>query len=101
MANQQDKEKVCKILRQMINGSLDLVSGCRDLTHLHHKGFDFIPIRFVGFDSELDSIPLPEQYHLWNPEALEKYLRKVEPYQDDIIQISKEILTKLEQEFLN
>lgn len=95
------KKRVQRVLQQMIDGTLDLVSGCRLLTSMYYSGYDFIPIQFVGFDSELDWIPVPEQYHLWNPEALKTYLRKIDLYRDDIIEASQKLLATVEQDLSN
>lgn len=47
-------ERTKEILRGMIEGTAGIISGCKELARLFWKGNGFIPIIFVGFDSELD-----------------------------------------------
>jgi len=43
------------ILTGMIDGTVGIIEGCRELSRLFWQGNGFIPIIFVGYDSELDA----------------------------------------------
>ena len=50
----------------MLDDDSAVIPGLRRLVTLRHDGDEFIPIEFVGFDSELDGVPTPNsRYHLW------------------------------------
>ncbi|MCI0570957.1 MAG: hypothetical protein L0Y66_09405 [Myxococcaceae bacterium] len=78
----------------MLAGTLDLVSGCTRLAQLRHEsgGEEFIPLAFVAYDSELDGVPDPSRYHLWEPAALHSQLRKLDAYRDDILRDTETLL---------
>src|SRR5450631_3535788 len=76
--------RVTRILESMIRGGSALLPGLRQLVELYHNGYEFIPIDFVGHESETDSIPGPQTYHLWDPTALARVLSESLPYQEEI-----------------
>lgn len=90
----EQKEEVLRILENLLGGELDLVDACRELTKLYHQGYDFIPIEFVGYDSEMDSIPLTKFRHLWNQQELEKILQS-NPYKESVLNSAKKLLVQL------
>jgi hypothetical protein len=51
----------------MLEDPDSVIPGLRDLVRLRHDGYPDIPIEFVGFDSEMDGVPTPDHYHLWDP----------------------------------
>jgi hypothetical protein len=55
VSNSPEVEKTRVILQGMIEGTVGIIKGCRELTSLFWKGYGFIPIIFVGWDSELDN----------------------------------------------
>jgi len=73
------RKRVQRILCGFIDGTFNVVAGCRELTQLYHHGHTWIPIIFVGLDSELDIVPPAETHHLWNQEALAAKLADLEP----------------------
>jgi HEAT repeat protein len=73
------RQQVEPMLRGLIDGTVDVVTACHRLTQLYHYGYTWIPIIFVGIDSELDIVPPPDTYHQWNPQALEQKLKEAEP----------------------
>jgi hypothetical protein len=52
--------RVMRVLESMIRGGPALLPGLRQLVGLYHQGYEFIPIEFVGCESETDSIPGPK-----------------------------------------
>jgi hypothetical protein len=76
--------RVTRILESIIRGGSALLPGLRKLVGLYHQGYEFIPIEFVGYESETDSIPGPNTYHLWDPAALARVLSDSLPYQEEI-----------------
>jgi hypothetical protein len=73
------RQQVEPLLRGLIDGTVDVVTACHRLTQLYHYGYTWIPIIFVGLDSELDIVPPSDTYHQWNPQALEQKLKEAEP----------------------
>jgi hypothetical protein len=79
------RQQVQQLLRGMLDESIDLLTGLRELSRLHSAGVRFIPIIFVGYDSETDSIPTPDEYYLWNQEALREKLKELDRYRKAIL----------------
>jgi len=50
----KEVELTRNILAGMIEGTVGIIEGCRELNRLFWQGNGFIPIIFVGYDSELD-----------------------------------------------
>src|SRR5947207_7779951 len=59
-----ERYRVVRALESMAHDDLALVQGVRELVRLYHAGCQLVPTQFVGFDSEMDSIPSPGAYHL-------------------------------------
>jgi len=81
----------------MLDGSLDLVSGCHGLSALRFEpgGDEVIPVEFTGYSSELDGVPDPSRYALWEPTALKRQLAKLELYRAVIVEAARRLLAKL------
>lgn len=90
--------RVRSILRRMVDDRAAIIPGLRELVGLRHDGNGDIPIEFVGFDSELDGVPSPERYHLWEPAFLAEILSRTEPYLRSIQQSCAELLHRLRQD---
>jgi hypothetical protein len=84
--------RVTKVLEAMVRDETALLPGLRQLVRLRHDGCDFSPIAFVGFESETDTIPSPESYHLWEPAALAQVLAQANPYRRQIAEAASELL---------
>lgn len=90
------RAQVLDILTRLLDERLDIVSGCRQLTDLHHQGYASIPVIFVGLDSMMDTIPLPAHYHLWNQDALAKVLQEGDDlYKHDVLKEAQALLEAL------
>jgi hypothetical protein len=88
--------RVTRLLESMVRDESALMAGFRRLVRLHHDGYeDLVPIEFVGFDSETDSIPSPQSYHLWDPAALAHVLARAAPYLAQIQQAREDLLADL------
>lgn len=85
------KEYVMWTLNGMLEVSIDVVKGCSKLAHLRsfEKGFGYIPILFVGYDSLIEDA----EYH-YRDDFIEgnKIIRN---YSDQIIEVSKKFLNDL------
>jgi hypothetical protein len=90
-----DREQVQQLLTGMLDDSIDLLTGLRELSRLHSAGLDFVPILFVGRDDETDSIPSPDRYHLWAPEALSEKLKELDKYRGSILEDCRALLVQL------
>ena len=88
-----------ELLNDIINDKIDLVVASRKLRDLYFEtGEDFIPITLgIGYESELDDVPVPSEYSLWNKKDLDEKLKKVEWYKDRILQDSREFLNILKK----
>jgi hypothetical protein len=65
--------------RGYLEGRIDLVITSRLLARLRAESHDWVPTEFSYIDSELDDIPLPAQFHQWDPTALAEKLKRSEP----------------------
>jgi len=70
------------------------VTGCQSLARLARDGVSGVGVEFIGFDSELDGVPTPDKYGLWEPEALKALLGSVEVYRGAILGAVRETLSK-------
>ncbi len=64
-------DRVWRLSCGLIIGVVPLPRAVHQLAGLWYDGHEWIPNEFVGISSELDDIPPPEQYPLWNSRALE------------------------------
>ncbi len=63
-------DRARRLANGIIDGELDLLECIRGLASLRQQGNEWIPIEFVGIDSELDELPDPGRYYLWDRDAL-------------------------------
>ncbi len=92
------KQRAIIVLENMLNEKVTLPSGCLQLTHLRNGGGEqIIPIEFVGYESELDTVPEPENYHLWDAQALQRQLQRLDWYKNDILALVRGTLYNLSQ----
>jgi hypothetical protein len=89
--------RVRRVLRSMLEEESAIVAGLRRLVALRNEGHDFIPIAFVGFDSETDDVPTADRYPLWNAAALAELQARTRPYFKHIQQACRELLDHLER----
>jgi hypothetical protein len=94
-----NRYRVSRTLQSMLKDDVALLEGLRTLVRLRHDGCDFIPIEFVGFESETDSIPRAKAYHLWEPTALADLLARGTPYRAQIRAASEELLNDLRRRY--
>jgi hypothetical protein len=92
--------RVAAILRSMRADDAALLTGLRKLVVLRNGDhqFEFIPIEFVGFESENELIPTPDRYHLWDPTFLAAKLASAKPYLAAIRKACEELLDDLRQQ---
>ena len=50
----------------------------------------------VYYESELDDVPIPSEYKLWNDQGLQEKLKKVDLYKGDFIKDAKDFLATLD-----
>ena len=91
--------RVRRILRSMLDDDSAVIPGLRRLVTLRHESDELIPIEFVGFDSELDGVPTPDRYHLWDAAALAERLATTGPYLKQVQQACRELLDDLAQRY--
>jgi hypothetical protein len=87
------------ILRRMLDDRDAVIPGLRDLVQLRNDGNEEVPIAFVGFDSEMDGVPSPENYHRWAPAFLAEILARNAPYVRSIQKSCAELLEDLRQRY--
>ena len=88
-----------KLLTEIIDEKIDIVIATRKLRILYFDtGENFIPVTLgIGYESELDDVPIPSEYNQWDSNGLKEKLKKVEWYKDDIIRDAKEFLGTLDK----
>jgi hypothetical protein len=91
--------RVRRILSSMLDDDSTVIPGLRRLVTLRHDSAELIPIEFVGFDSELDGVPTPDRYHLWEAAALAARLTTTGPYLKQVQQACRELLDDLAQRY--
>lgn len=86
-----------QLLEKIIGDKIDLVLGTRKLRILYFEtGENFIPTTLgIGYESELDDLPTPDEYHTWNKNELKEQLKKAENYRADIIRDAQAFLATL------
>jgi hypothetical protein len=89
-------ERVRRTLKLMIEGMLPINVGCQELSGLYFAGYEIIPYDFEEYYSEMLDIPFPNEYVVWNSEALKEKLEKLELYKIPVIDLSKSFLSELE-----
>ena len=65
------RDRVWRLACLLRSGPQDFARTVGELASLWYGGYKWIPADFAGIDSELDDIPHPAQYPLWDPAALE------------------------------
>lgn len=95
--NEFEKWRTIKLLENIKNGEIELVSATRKMRELYLEQEEAIGKSLLskelalGFGSELDKFPVESEYSQWNQEALKKQLEQLEDYR-------KKILEKVEKE---
>ncbi|MEO8146985.1 MAG: hypothetical protein ABI723_05070 [Bacteroidia bacterium] len=89
-----------KLLTDIIEQKIDLVEATRKLRELYFDtGESFIPVKLgIGYESELDDLPIPSEYHQWDSRMLKEKLKKVDLYKDKLIRDAKQFLATLDKE---
>lgn len=92
--------RVAAILKSMLGDDTALLTGLRRLVALRNGDdrFEFIPIEFVGFESENELIPSPDRYHLWDQTLLDEKLASAKPYLAGIRKACEELLDDLRRQ---
>jgi hypothetical protein len=98
LSEQLVRNKVIRILLGMIKGETNIIYGCLELDALWHEGYEFIGADFGEHYSKLAHLPLPEQYELWDQEALMLKLKEVETYTPFVLSDARILLTELTTE---
>jgi hypothetical protein len=86
-----------RLLDKIINDKIDLVLGTRKLRELYFDtGENFLPPRLgIGYENELDDLPTPDEYHMWNEGELKEKLKKADSYRENIKRDAEVFLTTL------
>ena len=96
--------EVTRIASGILDGSIDLITGARQLTTLSHKVYadkdtDFVT--FIGIESETDAFPLGAVRRHWSPDALAKYdlerERAEQHYRPCALESARRLVTKYAQ----
>ncbi len=89
-----------KLLSEIVENKIDLVLATRKLRDLYYDGGNtFIPVDLgVGYESELDDVPIPSEYIEFQSHEVEEKLKKVEWYRNYILRDAKELLDTLNRQ---
>lgn len=90
--------KTRNLLLKILNGKIDLVLATRKLRELYNSlEQKLLPIKLgIGYESVLDDLPIPSEYHQWNKDELEIKLKTLDYYKEDLIKDVKSALKNLE-----
>jgi len=90
-AGQLPRDRARRVAGEFLDGRRDLWSTCRHLARLWTDGHEtWIPIEFVGIDSELDDIPAPGVRDRWDPVALRGVLDRGAPWLESAHQAARD-----------
>lgn len=95
MNDESAKSKVIPILKDMLDEKKHVILGCIELSALWHEGHDFIDYDFLEHYDNMQHIPMPDQYHLWNQEVLKDRIKDLEIYKSKVLRDVKTFLDKL------
>ena len=91
----KDVQELRSVLEQIIYKQLPVHVGCQLLSAMLHNGNEHVWYDFDEYYSLLADVPLPDQYPLWNQEALNDKLKKLDAYEEQIIQLAKQLFAEL------
>lgn len=94
-----NRYRVARTLQAMLQNDEALLPGLRTLVRLRREGCGFIPIEFVGFESETDDLPGPAVYHRWNDRARADVLGQSLVYQRKIKDAAQSLLDELRRAY--
>lgn len=88
-----------KLLTEIIENKIDLVLATRKLRELYLNGCNnFIPVDLgIGYESELDDVPIPSEYIEFQRHEVEEKLKKVNWYRNYIIKDCKGFTQHIKQ----
>ena len=96
-------DRAFRISRGLLSGSVQTQDGVRILAELCLDGHDWVPSIFVNAKSDIDKIPRPEQYALWEPDVLGAKLeegRQISQfYKASILDGAREIISSYHQKY--
>ena len=84
MLTEYDKSKIIQITKMVLDGGIDLISGCRNLDALRMQ-YDISSedknfLQITAFASDTDEFPAGEVRKLCNKDYLEKMDKELEKY---------------------
>jgi hypothetical protein len=91
------KENIVYKVISMVNGDIGIVEGCSELARIRSfvKGYDFIPIEFVGISSEMEDVGF--RYSDLKIDDKSKKERIINLYKEDVLNLSKDFLEELNE----
>ncbi|MBU5351098.1 hypothetical protein KQI74_02320 [Paenibacillus barcinonensis] len=88
-------EEVIKSLEDIVNERMPIHKGCHLLSGMYSLGNELIWYDFVEYNDYLSDIPLPDEYKLWNEEALKIKLKKLDENKTRVLSMAKELLNEI------
>lgn len=90
------KQEIQELLQNIINEEINVIEGCGQLVTYLDAGCDIIFQDFDVYYGKLLEFPLPSDYHLWEPGALEIKLKELAAYKASIIRLAARLLKELQ-----
>jgi hypothetical protein len=94
------RDRARRVAKALVHGTIDVIDGVRALARLNQEGNIWVPVIFVGLDSELDQVPRAKQWPLWDQESLAATLNRLQPLIEhcrrQAIEAAKELLKEPE-----
>jgi hypothetical protein len=88
------------LAHEYLNGRVGLATIARVLAAFWSEGAEWVPSEFAYISSDLDTIPLPPQYPLWDSDALRRKLAESGPmlqaFEEGARNASTELLVTIE-----
>lgn len=88
-------EEVIQVLEGMIDERIPIHLGCHVLSAMYHSGNEVIWYDFVEYCDNLNDVPLPMEYELWNKEALKIKLKKLDENKTEVLNMATELLNEI------
>lgn len=92
------RDRAWRLACGLLDGSIPFLGAVRGLAHLWYADGESPGMDFVGISSELDDIPGPAEYPLWDPDALARQVdgwrERERVLADDALEAARRLLQR-------
>lgn len=96
-----EKWRTINLLERILSGEIELVKATRKLKTIYDEQLETTQKPLIsqelaiGYESLMDSVPLEDEYFLWNAEQLKKEIEPIELYRNSMLELVQLELTEL------